>query len=256
MPPKKSKRALARPVTAKKVYKDIASVIREHVDAERGMTNKILHSACKSAAPILAQCRLSGHTLLKWEKTTRGGRLLPSKLPHGRPTIGGAKERDILFKGVYCSDELPPRLAASERCFSIIVNLAARKPGRNPFPSVNKSEVPIIPLSGGHFVFLSVSESCIFYVDPFGMPCYHPFVSAFIEKVMKTRKGRSKLKYYFNPNQIQSPFSVACGMYSILFMMALEAGIPIQAFPFFNSSFKRNDKKCVEYINLILKSLC
>jgi hypothetical protein len=255
------KKAKISPAKAKKIYKDVADTIAEHVDANRGMTNKILNSACDSVAPFFAQCRLSSRALIE-VKEARGGRrrrLAPSKSSADcrRSLKVKLKKGDILFKGVYCSDELPAHLTESRKPFSLIVNLAAR--GKKAAAAALKDPF-VIPPDQGHFVFLSATDKDVYYVDPFGEACHHPSISAFIEKLSRTRsRSRAKKKksqYHFNPNRIQGLFSVCCGMYNILFMMATEGGISLDMFPFCKTNLKRNDSKCIQYINLLLKSLC
>jgi hypothetical protein len=254
--------------SVKQAAKKLSRKVASHVDSERGMSNKILQTLASSACEVLAPCRLAGHVVLKpVPHPLRGGRikwdLVPGHGDGGRGHGGGGdgfapdkplKKSDIYFKGVYCSDELPYDLLRLKKDFSIIVNLATRKKKKSNL----SLDYPLIPAGGGHFVSITTKGDNIYYSDPFGIACYHPLILDFINS-FRTKSGPSAMKRkksFFMRRRIQSAKSVHCGLYTLLFTMAREANIDVSIFDFTTKKLEDNDKKCENYINLMMENIC
>lgn len=135
------------------------------------------------------------------------------------------------FKGVFSADCIPLQLAARPR-FIIVVNLGKRKGVRGALPV-------------GHFVTIAVSRSALLYIDPFGLPCVQPDISAFLRLC-----GR---KTYINLRQIQHFNSAYCGFYAILFAAYLDrehrgGKKKMPKLCFKKNNLYQNDKLCMKYL--------
>jgi hypothetical protein len=200
----------------------LASIVGEHVDSNRGMTNAFVEAACRAGA----------HLISPWFNRRRGKKK------------GRKKSDKIFFRGVFCADKIPRSLlraaakgGAGENSFTFVVNLA-----RSP-----SSAAPPAGLSDGHFVFVQVGEKKADYVDPFGLPCSQPDVRAFLDSL--ARRGHTVRE---NRRPIQSPLSLACGLYSILFAFAAEVDVPRSFFSWDPSRLSSNDRLCLNYIRQLL----
>jgi hypothetical protein len=84
-------------------------------------------------------------------------------------------------------------------------------------------------------------------VDPFGLPCSQPDMRAFLDSL--ARRGHTVRE---NRRPIQSPLSLACGLYSILFAFAAEVDVPRSFFSWDPSRLSSNDRLCLNYIRQLL----
>lgn len=132
------------------------------------------------------------------------------------------------FKGVYASDQIPSALAkSSQKNINIIVNLSTSN-----------------QIGSGHFVSIHLTPTAVFYIDPFGRPCFQPHVRAFLETCKKP--------IMYNSKQIQNYKSKFCGLYAILFCAMFDDDYPINL-QFDSGGKKSNDDKCVRYIQKIIE---
>jgi hypothetical protein len=250
----------------KKAAKKMARAVAKHVDADRGMTNKMLNVLADSATDLLARCRLAKHRVLGHEpRPSRSGKVTwipvaahdPDRIHSPRyiapkPLTNRLKK---YFRGVYCADELPFPLLRSRRPFSIIVNLATRYKKKAANSDLLPPSLASLASNNGHFVLITTNKTDIFYCDPFGGKCPEPRVRAFLKAFRPPGIAYHKEAKYLK-KRIQSPTSVHCGLYALLFAMAREANLEVSDFPFATRFHEQNDKKCVEYINLMMKSIC
>jgi hypothetical protein len=240
--------------SAKKIERSLA----KHVDSKRGMTNKLLQSMTFSVTDVMARCRLAKQRVLRHEPHASPRRpeaikwslvpaFEPELLQHKAPPKALANNAQRLFKGVYCADELPYDLLRSRKSFSIIVNLATR----------SKKVTSRLPPLNGHFVFITTKDFNMYYCDPFGLECYHPYVLAFLNAFKEKKSKKTRRRQVFHSNRrIQSPNSVYCGLFTLLFAMIREANLDLSDFEFDEKNLNKNDKKCVDYINLMLNAVC
>jgi len=143
-------------------------------------------------------------------------------------------EAPSYFYGVYLSSKLPNvKYLEKKHCngFTLIINI------------VNEEQI------GGHFVTLHIRPGFCLYIDSYGMSITNNFIKNFV----KTFKKKFKFKYpHINNRCIQSPFSKACGMYSLLFAKMCEA----QNLYHLDDKFKMrwskklllNDDLCLKYL--------
>ena len=135
------------------------------------------------------------------------------------------------FRGVFAADEIPRKLIREERPFSIIVNLAKRRPSSSsPFSNT------------GHFVCLRVEENFVLYIDSFAMGCWQENVCRFL--------GEMNVPVFSNTTLIQHPKSMYCGLFAMLFCLLFdmqEKGLKTTRFNFDSKNLKRNDSLCISY---------
>ena len=141
------------------------------------------------------------------------------------------------FCGVFSADTIPIRYLAGRGRFIIVVNLAERR-GMG-------YDIPV-----GHFVTICADTRRIQYLDPFGLPVFHPKVISFLELCRRP--------VYENRQQIQTLTSVYCGMYCLLFSLYLDRVRNRQP-PNFQLTFykrraklKQNDALCISYLKRLI----
>lgn len=139
------------------------------------------------------------------------------------------------FCGVFSADRIPPWLAG--RRFIIIVNLGT-------------SYTPV-----GHFVTLAASSHHLYYVDPYGLPCYQPHVIRFMGLC-----GRPVLN---NLQRVQDAESVYCGFFTLLFAKLIHLTWQKQGysakpdltrlvFYWRDGDLRKNDQLCIEYLKRLI----
>lgn len=105
----------------------------------------------------------------------------------------------------------------------------------------------------GHFVTIHITPSTIFYIDPYGFPCFNSDVLRFISR-LKTHTKWKKRVLFTNVKQIQHEKSVYCGMYAVLYALYFDS-VKNQkklklCFP--KRPSLTNDKRCKQYLNKII----
>ena len=133
------------------------------------------------------------------------------------------------FGGVYASDEFNIKLLNGQKRKGWIVNLNPKK-----------------KKDGGHFVCILQEKNVIFYIDPVGLPC--------LSKPLRAMLVKSGKKILFNSSQIQHFQSVACGMFSVLFLLYFSKKKRGFKMKFDTVDKKRNDSLCFKYLQKIVNS--
>ena len=102
---------------------------------------------------------------------------------------------------------------------------------------------------GTHFVALNVGETHFSYFDSFGMDCKNPHI-------LNKLKEYKKFVIYSN-QQIQDYFSLACGFFSLSYLIAIQQGMSYKEFValFDSKNFIDNDKICIDLIISHIKSM-
>lgn len=129
------------------------------------------------------------------------------------------------FKGVFSANNIDHRLLYQDR-FSIICNLS----------DYGKQ--------GSHFVTIIAFPLYAIYIDSYGLPCFIPSISNFLVDLNRT--------IFHNSKCVQSPSSVRCGYFAILWTLQYDddkGGANLK----FSSNLERNDKLCVDYIRRLVK---
>ncbi len=133
------------------------------------------------------------------------------------------------FKGVFPSDTIPVAFAGRHN-FILIVNLAPQRGA-----------------AVGHFVTIAASPSCVFYIDPFGLPCLDPNIARFLQHCRR--------EVYFNRRQLQAMNSAYCGLYALLFACYLDRenweGNRFRL-KFKDKNLSANDRLCIKYLKKIV----
>lgn len=118
----------------------------------------------------------------------------------------------------------------------------------------------IILLSGaptGHYVLVHASPSTIYYIDPYGLPCFDGKVLKFLYSSSGKKKEKKKKKraVLINKRQIQHEKSVYCGMYVVLYSVYFDSSLRQSKvnIKFHQNPSLANDKLCIQYINSMLK---
>ena len=150
-------------------------------------------------------------------------RLLDSFL---KAALGGGSNA---YYGTFPANTIPEHLLRTER-FQIIVNTS-----RTTDP----------PGQGGHFISIEANPEHIVYIDPFGKPCQQPDIANFIRNCQRPES-------YFSSTTIQDASSVFCPLYCALFVLYHHLR-PHWKLDFSSLDLKANDKKCLRYINRLIR---
>lgn len=113
--------------------------------------------------------------------------------------------------------------------------------------ALNIGEKFIVNLSpsqekNGHFVAICVTENSFTYFDPYGIPCYNPYIlSAFHQ--------RPNFKIDCSKKAIQASFSYFCGFFCICFLICDDMKLTQDQFNslFYEASCK-NENICIDII--------
>jgi hypothetical protein len=185
-----------------------------HVSQFDGISNKLINSLAKEICPLLAEQR---------EAYFNDGNNLP------------------YFQGVFCADKIPKRLLSKKEPFTLIINLY-RSDG---YKSSYKLSEQVL---SGHFIFLHFTPKLIYYLDPIGLDIKQKDVKIFIKNYCQ-KNPQCEVKS--NNIPIQHMDSKACGLFSLVFVLAAENGIDYRKGYFKWHRGKKthlNDKKCKEYL--------
>ena len=93
---------------------------------------------------------------------------------------------------------------------------------------------------GGHFVTLVVQPKYCLYIDPFGLPCLNQYLQKCIRLLDRA--------LYYNQRQLQSPKSLYCGLYCILFTLYFDKARK-NKLTFHRKKLLANDRRCLYYIH-------
>jgi len=141
------------------------------------------------------------------------------------------------FYGVYLSSNLPNPSDLKKKYsngFTLIINIVNKK------------------MEGGHFVTLHIRPGLCLYIDSYGMS----IMDNSIKKFIRAHKDFFKFEFpHINIRCIQSPFSKACGMYSLLFTKMFEIENLYQMntkfIMYWSKNLLLNDKLCMKYLTKI-----
>lgn len=129
------------------------------------------------------------------------------------------------FIGVFACNSIPQNLCERED-FTIICNLS---------PDTHQ---------GTHWVVINANSRQIIYCDSFGFPPQQKEIKQFLKNCNR--------QILWNFAQLQDDNSNYCGYYCILFALFFNENDEKLFRLNFTSNFPLNDKKCIEYINLIV----
>ena len=245
----------------------LAAILARHVDSQRGLTNVFVESVCRMGAELISP----------WFDRRRRRRPQRQRGRSADAAEKGSadkkKKEGIFFRGVFCADKIPPSLVrdaakgGSHLPYTLIINLA-RAPSP-PSSSYSPEESFVLVQSDddadaeleailrseedleGHFVFIEVTDMATTYFDPFGTICGQEDVRAFLRDLSRLPRRRG-LPLRQNRQAIQSPFSVACGLYAVLFVLAAEVDVPRSYFRWRTTRLADNDRICAGYIRDLL----
>jgi hypothetical protein len=169
------------------------------------------------------------------------------------------RPRSAAFLGVFSSDTLPPMAAVPKRKrFSLVCNLSkAGEPGTH-FVTVLCNAVE----DGGRLL----------YIDSFGLPCTHPDIARFLQRVCRHRsqqrqqqrqqRRRRARGWLHNTTTLQHPLSKYCGFYALLFGLYAEQvknchpdRVELSFVDSSEGDLFANDALCIHYIKQLLLAL-
>lgn len=127
------------------------------------------------------------------------------------------------YRGIYSCDTIPKNLCDIDH-FGIVCNLSKEEE------------------TGTHFISIIVFPKYVFYIDSLSGTCLNPDINKFLASLQKP--------VFFNSKTIQSPSSLFCGFFAILFILYFEAyrNFKLQ----FDSELNNNDKICIKYLCTLL----
>lgn len=135
------------------------------------------------------------------------------------------------FYGVFQGSQIPPHLCSQGR-FSFICYLKKWGNGKDISPQKGQ----------GHFVCIYATPTCIWYIDPYGLPCIQHSVLTFLKNCQRDVRCTTK--------QIQHKNSTFCGLYALLFTLYL-ATRPKFKLRFYKKSLQKNDDRCILFLRKI-----
>lgn len=139
------------------------------------------------------------------------------------------KGRVNSFLGVFSANNLPTS-ATKKKNFTLICN------------HENLGEF------GSHFITIVGFPNFVYYLDSLGRPCSIASIRRFLQSLERP--------IFYNSKKLQSPESVFCGFYCILYVLYFDRafdGITPPKIKFCSNDLLKNDGECIRQIKEYMK---